>query len=67
MDEILLEVIWNKKDIAKALEENGHTPSEENIERILSMPNLLSFMEDESISRGWEIIHTAVHEVFSAK
>ena len=65
MKDSILEVVWSKEDIANALIEHGHAPSDSNIERVINTPKLLEYIEEESVARGWDIIHTAIDSTFA--
>lgn len=59
---IVLRIEWNRDDIVKVLEQEGISPSKENILKLISEKNL-KFLEDQSIERGWEVLGTLARNI----
>lgn len=52
---LILTIEWNRDDIVKVFEQEGISPIEENIQKLISEKNL-RFLENQSIERGWEVL-----------
>lgn len=59
---MVLTIEWNRDDIVKVLEQEGISPSEENIQKLILEKNL-RFLEDQLIERGWEVLGTLARNI----
>ena len=59
----ILEIKWTRQDIACALEEEGIAAENENIDSVIRTMTV-RLLEEQSIKRGWEVIHSANMEAF---
>lgn len=56
-DKYMAIIKWNKQDVIEALEQGGYPGTEENIDEVFSED---TFLEEQSIAAGWEILESIV-------
>ncbi len=61
--EAFLTIEWRKEDIFEAMKERGLEPTIENCEAFLADKDVLRYLEEVSISAGWEVIYDKIEKM----
>ena len=63
IDEHITSIHWQTEDIKTALVDYEFSPTEDNINSVMSYPKFERYLQERSIAGGWDVIYNTISEL----